>query len=161
MFRVLVLLLILPPMLMPPGMCICQFVQIGNVPAAPVSALPDRQSSVGHASSPRPDCACDSCRRARTASAGPGRGDDQPTQPPSERPSGPWPGKHWPGCPAAVGDVPLNVAVPTITAQADLTTAAGFFTPIAETVVSSGCVAPVLPPAASPPLFISHCALLI
>ncbi len=161
MFRALVLLLMLPPMLMPPGMCICQFVPIGKVPVAPVSALPDRQSSVGHASNPRPDCTCDSCRHSRTASAVPEGGNDQPTQPPTGGPSGPGPGKHWPGCPAAVGDVPLNAAVPHVKTQADLVATTNFFTPITETLVSRDRTQPVPSPTSSPPLFISHCTLLI
>lgn len=156
MFRALVLLLILPMLLMPPGMCICQFVPIGNVSAASVPAPPDRHPSVGHDSDPRPDCTCDSCCRARAAAV-PERGDDQPTQPPSD----PGPGKHLPGCPAAVGDVPLNAAVPPIKAQADLVATANFFTPITETLVSRDRTQPVPSRTSSPPLFISHCTLLI
>lgn len=160
MIRALVLLLILPMLLLPPGMCICQFVPIGNAPAAPVPASPDRQPSVGPASNLQPDRACDSCCRTRTAAV-PECGDDWPTQPPAERPSAPGPGKHWPGCPAAIGDLPLNAAVPPVKVQADLVATASFFTPITETVVSPDRTAPLPPPASSPPLFISHCALLI
>lgn len=156
MFRALVLLLILPTLLMPPGMCICQFVPIGEVPAAPTS-LSHRHPSVGHAADPRPDCTCDSCRRSRTADTAPERKDDQPTR----TPSGPGPGKHWPDCPAAVRDVPLNVAVPTVTVQADVVATISFLTPIVEAVASPDHAARVSPPVVSPPLFISHCALLI
>lgn len=154
------LLLILPMLLMPPGMCICQFVPIGNASAGPVPASPDREPSVGYAADTRSDCACRSCQRAGTASAVPERGDDRPTQPVGG-PSDPWPGKHWPGCPAAVVDMPLNAAIPPVKVQTDLVAAATFFTPTTETVVSPDRAAPLPSPTGSPPLFISHCALLI
>lgn len=160
MFRALVLLLILPMLLMPPGVCICQFVSIGNATAAPVPTSPSHNPPVGQASDPLPGCTCDSCRRARTASAVPEGVDDQPTQLP-EQPSAPGSGKHWPGCPAAVGDLPLNAAAPPVKVQADFVVAASFFTPITETVVSPHRAAPFLSPTSSPPLFISHCTLLI
>jgi hypothetical protein len=156
--RTLVLLLILPMLLMPPGMCICPFVPIGNATAASIPAPPDRERSVGRAPSPQQDRACDSCCRART-SAVPQRGDDQPTLPQSERPS--TPGKHLPGCPAAVGDLPLNVAVPPVKVQADFAAPDNFSTPVCETAAPSDCTRPVPTPTGSPPLFISHCTLLI
>jgi hypothetical protein len=161
MFRALVLLLILPPMLLPPGMCVCQFIPVGKASTAPVSAPPSRQTSLGHNTDPQPDCTCDSCRHARTAPTVPEGENEQAIRTPADGPSNPGPGKHLPCCPAAVVDVPLNVAVITVTTQVDLVVTAGFFTPVAETVVSPGRVAPVPPPVGSPALFISHCALLI
>jgi hypothetical protein len=57
--------------------------------------------------------------------------------------------------------VPLNAAVPPIKAQADLVATANFFTPITETLVSRDRTQPVPSRTSSPPLFISHCTLLI
>lgn len=155
MFRALVLLLILPPLLIPPGMCICQFVPIGKASAAPT---PSPHASVGQAAGPRSDCTCDSCRRSRTAAV-PERGDDRPTPPPGG--PVPVPGKHWPGCPAVGGLAPLSTVVLPAPVQADLVLAPDFYTPIAESDIPLDRTAPASPPFSSPPLFISHCALLI
>lgn len=155
MFRALVLLLLLPLLLLPPGMCICQFVPIGKASPVPTSAP---RATVGQAAEPRPDCTCDSCHRSQAAAA-PERGDDRPTQPPGG--PAPVPAKHWPGCPAAIGDMPLNMAVPPVKVQVDLTATADFLTTVAEAVVSLDRTTPVSPPVGTPPLFISHCALLI
>jgi hypothetical protein len=157
MFRVLVLILMLPPMLMPPGMCICQFAPLGKASDAPLSASPGRPHAVGNSTDPRPDCTCDSCRRARTTAAVPEGRDDQP----AGGPSAPGPGKHWPGCPAATGDAPLTTAIPTLTVQVDLSPAADTCIPVVIAVVQSGRAAPVPSPVISPPLFITHCTLLI
>jgi hypothetical protein len=157
MFRVLVLLLILPLLLMPPGVCVCQFFPIGNAAASP--AARDRNPSVGCASDPFPDCTCDSCH-ARAASAAPEGVDDQPARQPEQRPARGH-GEHWPGCPAAVGNLPIGAAVPPVKVQADFVVAASFFTPITVTAVSPGRAATVPPRTGSPPLFISFCTLLI
>jgi hypothetical protein len=53
------------------------------------------------------------------------------------------------------------MVVPTVTVQADLVAAAGFFTPVEVAVVSPVRATPIPAPAYSPPLFISHCTLLI
>lgn len=160
MLRTVASFLALLPMLMPPGMCICQFVPIENVSATPLAASPDRRGSVPHATDPRPDCNCNSCRHARAATVAPERGDGQPAWPPGGAPSAPGSGKHWPGCLAAMGDVPLATTVVPVAVQADVA-ATSFLTPVAAAVVSPDRVAPAPPPTASLPLFISHCALLI
>lgn len=158
MLRALVLLLMLPPMLMPPGMCICQFVPVGTA-SNPLPASSSRELSASHDASPRADCTCASCR-SQTGSALPTGSDNQPTQS-DDGPSRPGPGKHWPGCPAAADAAPFNMVVPAVTVQADLVAAAGFFTPVEVAVVSPVRPTPVPSPAHSPPLFISHCTLLI
>jgi hypothetical protein len=53
------------------------------------------------------------------------------------------------------------MVVPTVTVQTDLVAAAGFFMPVEVAVVSPVRVTPIPAPAYSPPLFISHCTLLI
>lgn len=47
MLRAMVLFLMLPPMLMPPGMCICQFVPDATA-SARLSASRDRELSASH-----------------------------------------------------------------------------------------------------------------
>lgn len=158
MLRALVLLLMLPPMLLPPGMCVCQFVPVGTVPA-PLSASRDRELSASHDANPRADCTCASCRSR--AGAAPSEGGDNAPTPRDDGPSRPEPGKHWPGCPAAADATPFNMVVPTVTVQADLAAATGFFTPVEVAVVPPVRATPVPAPAYSPPLFISHCTLLI
>lgn len=158
MLRALVLLLMLPPMLMPPGMCICQFVPTGTA-SAPPSASPVRELSASHDTNPRADCTCASCR-SQAGAALPADSDNQPS-PGDDGPSRHEPGKHWPGCPAAADATPFNMVVPTVTVQADLVAAAGFFTPVVVAVVSPVRATPIPAPAYSPPLFISHCTLLI
>lgn len=157
MVRVLVLLLIQPAMLMPPGMCICQFFPIGKVTYASANL----QRPVGQADHHQSDCSCESCAFAKTTSV-PECGDDRPNHhAPPQQPSAPSPGKHCPGCPAAVGESPLTFAVPTVTVQADLIAVATFYSPRTESVVPRERVAPPSPTPASPPLFISYCSLLI
>lgn len=159
MFRALVLLLILPQMLMPPGTCICQFVSIGEASGSiPASTSP--QPSPGRATGHRLDSPCDACHCSQSAAL-PERCDDQPSHAPDDGPSSPVPGKHWPGCPAVFGVAPFNMAVPTVEVQADFVATSGFCAPIAETVVPLDRAAPVSPSFGSPPLFISHCSLLI
>lgn len=154
MLRVLVLTLILPQTLLPQGMCICQFVTTGTPSAARQSRSPGRELAASHAATPRPDCSCDSCRSR------PVLVDDRPAPHPGDAPSGPGPGKHLPGCPAAVGDAPLGPTVPSVTVPPDLVVTAHFFAPTAKAVVSPVRV-PSVTPSGTQPLYISHCTLLI
>ena len=147
MLRALVLLTMLPPMLMPLGTA-----------SAPLPTSLTREFSAAHDASPRADCTCASCRPATAAL--PIGSDSQPS-PSDDGPSRPGPGEHWPGCPAAADAVPFNVVVPTVTVQAELVAAAGFFTPVEVAVGSPVRATSVPSPAHSPPLFISHCTLVI
>ncbi len=158
MLRALALILILPPTLLPQGMCLCQFVPTGT-PVASQSRSPGREPTASHAAPARPDCSCDSCRsqRAATDSA---EAVDRPVTPPGDTPTDRGPGKHWPGCPAAVGDAPLGPTVPSVTVLPDLVATPRFFAPTAPAVVSPGRI-PSVTPSGVPPLYISHCTLLI
>lgn len=157
MLRVLALLLMLPPTLLPPGMCVCQFVPLGKASAARQSPSHARGVSAAHAATPRPDCSCDSCRSPSTER---GAADDRPPPFSVESPADPGPGKHWPGCPAAVGAAPLDVVVTAVTAPADLVVLVDLFWPAPGAAVSRTPV-PMVTLRAIPPLYISHCALLI
>lgn len=155
MIRALVLLLILPTLLMPPGMCICRLMPAAS--ATPTPAFPSGKTTASHAADPRPDCSCDSCRARAAALAHSGSG----TEPTSPSPSDSGPAKHSPGCPAAADAAPLGLLLPTTTVQVDFVATSGLFTTISELVVSTVRVAPVPKLDCSPPLFISHCTLLI
>lgn len=159
MLRAVVTFLVSVPMLMPPGMCICQFAPTGKASAATWSEAA-RQPEVGHTSS-RPDCRCDSCREL-AATAGLPTGNEGNTSTPSDEvpPSGP--GKHAPGCPAALGAIPTKMVVSTVSIHLDTNLLVCFVSlavgPTSSVGRSRECMSP---PAASPPLFISHCTLLI
>lgn len=155
MLRALVLFLTLPTLLMPPGMCVCQFISFPQSSNPRVEPSP-RSTYASHPTNPRSDCRCDSCL-AHTASPPVGGTDEHPTDGPSRHS----PGKHWPGCPAAVGAGPATVILPAVTVPADLDTRVGIFVPVVECVVSPLRTTPVPSPALCPPLFISHCTLLI
>jgi hypothetical protein len=156
MFRAFVLLLMLPSMLLPQGMCFCQVVEIRKPPADSRPTSPDRKTTFAHGTTTRPDCACDSCR-LRPVSSAPAEGDDHPTHNPSD----PGPSKHWPGCPAELGCTPLTLLVPAVVVQADLVANDACLSPLSWAVVSPTRVASFPTRAISPPLFISHCTLRI
>lgn len=160
MVRSLVLLLILPRLLLPPGMCLCQFVAVGKASATPSSSPPSRDvPSASHAATARPGCPCDSCR-PRTPSADLGLDDDLPAKP-ADEPAAPGSGKHWPGCPlAAVGAELPNLVMPTVSVDVDHVSA-DCNTSLAVLVVPPLRAVPASAPAVSPPLYISHCSLLI
>ena len=153
MLRTVVTFLVAVPLLMPPGMCICQF-----APTARASTPTRSGGGAGHTADARPDCRCDSCRE-RAAPAGlPCRGEeDQPS--PDEGPFAP--GKHAPGCPAALGDVPTKMAASTVTIHLDANPVC-FFSVVARPAGPAGRGREsATARAASPPLFISHCSLQI
>ena len=150
MLNALVLLLTLPALLMPPGMCVCRLTPVSQTHAPVPSPTPGGPLELAHAANPRPDCSCESCRSRSEPS-------DDP-QSPTPEPCGP--AEHAPGCPAAAGAAPLSLVVPAVTVTVDLT--AFELTPL--------LLEPVAPPtrvrsapslAALRPLFLSHCALLI
>lgn len=154
MLRTVVTLLVVVPLLMPPGMCICQFAPNATA-AAGTGGRTERGLRAGHTAAPHSDCRCDSCCN-RTPAGGDERGpmptDDAP-------PAGP--GKHAPGCPAVLGDVPTKMAAPVVTLHFD---APGGFTgtrlPDPASPAGRGRERSTVS-ATSPPLFISHCSLQI
>lgn len=153
MIRPVLSLLAVLPMLMPPGMCLCQFV-------------PARAGGSGTSPSPTPaearhadDCRCESCRTsdAPSAPADDTRTNHQPTD--GSRPA-PRPG--WPCCPVALNAAGANTAVPIAPVLLPFTFPAG---PV-DLVTGLPCSPFARPdrdhePSHGPPLFICHCALLI
>jgi hypothetical protein len=156
MFRAFVLLLMLPTMLMPPGMCVCRFVPIGKSSAGHFPAHSSRSLLATHDAPASSDCACDSCRLRATLNFPILPGDQ-----PAHSPTGPGPAKHWPGCPAEIGELPLPLPAPTAEALVALDAIADPPSSVVSVASSRVRVAPLAPDFVSPPLFLSHCALQI
>jgi len=147
MFRLVLTLLIALPMLVPPGMCICQFAPVGSA-----SAGTSYQLEVRHAAG-RSDCRCESCS-GRVA-------DDHGRKvKPSDSPVVPKHDDHAPHCPAALGDLPTKMAVPALVIHLD--TDVGFVSAVVERNVFRAQDRDIVSHVStSPPLFISHCTLVI
>lgn len=104
MFRAVLTVLLALPMLVPPGMCVCQFVPCGHVRAGTTVSAPT-QVDVPVASGRCCRCASKSTRNERV----------EPTQLAGTRhvePRVPTPGPadHMPGCPASVEAAVRNVS---------------------------------------------------
>lgn len=148
--------LALVPMLMPPGTCICRLVPGGDSFAAPPIADLE-ETSPAPAAKVHANC-CEGCRTSKE-DAYARHHNEQPTKP-TDGPTQPAPEKHWPGCPAASDAIPLSVVVQPSTVPVDYVVEACYFTH-SETVATQVRSIRVPTPVVSPPLFISHCALLI
>lgn len=157
--RTLLLLLLAPALLMPPGVCLCQFVPCGESAGVPRSGLPasTRPSCGGQFEE---TCACAKRRLAadgrKPTAAAEGRaavfGDEKPAQ---------LPGKHSQGCPAVTGEDQAKLAqTPSpVLPSADLTCHVFQLVDTPARPAAREERAPVRP--VSSPLFIAHCALLI
>lgn len=157
MFRVLLTILIGLPMLMPPGTCICQFVPCGRA-SADETRLPSPGETAVSAGADSGGCG--HCRRrSEQTNQEPGKpgGESIPIDHSSPVPL---PGQHAPGCPAACTTSTEKVALPTSQVQTLLVLALDF---IGFTTVVKASIPAVqeLDHVHSPPLFLSHCKLLI
>jgi hypothetical protein len=142
-------------MLMPPGTCICRLVPGGGDSGGAVAV---HGQPVLHTTKDSANCCCEGCRTSKE-DAYARHHDEQPTKP-IDGPTQPAPEKHWPGCPAASDAIPLSVVVQPSTVPVDYVVEACYFTH-SETVATLVRSIRVPTPVVSPPLFISHCALLI
>jgi hypothetical protein len=147
MFRLVLTLLIALQMLVPPGMCVCQLARVGSASAGTSYPLEVRHAAV------HSDCRCESCS-GRVA-------DDHGRKvKPSDSPVAPKHNDHAPHCPAALGDLPTKMAVPALVIHLD--TDVGFVSAVVEQIaIGSRDREIVCHVTTSPPLFISHCALVI
>lgn len=158
MLRGFVTLFVSLQLLMPSGMCICQFAPVAN--AFIVASLRSGENANHHVSVAQNNCRCPVClgdessERVSTSTS--------PTSKSSqESPFIPRPAKHYPGCPAELGDMPTKIAVPTVTLEFD------DFEPVRVLDWSIGSLhtSPKKYRLAftlhSPPFFISDCTLLI
>lgn len=153
MLRAVLTVLIAVPMLMPPGMCLCQFASAASA-CSPSAPLHD----AGHPASV--DCCCDSCRERAGAISAVSQEEEKPR--PSDRPASPHPGKHAPGCPAALGDIPNKMATAAVTLHLDASPAVGFVSAVVSATAPRSHDRDIETVAIiALPLFISHCALLI
>lgn len=154
MFRAVITFLVAVPMLMPPGMCICQFAPTGTTTAG-TRTVAARTPAVGHSSSAGRNCRCDSCREQAPAPGG-------QESVPAGSPAHPEPGQHAPGCPALLGDTPTKMAAPALTLHLDADPLPTFVSAVVETSRARGRDRDAVGHAdSSPPLFLSHCSLLI
>jgi len=156
MIRTLVFLLVALPMLVPPGMCICQFDLTGRCsPAAVRVASAPEQASSGHERTPRSSCCC------RHRKGGAAEHLDRAGGLASEGGPGiPAGREHAPGCPAArsLDYFKVERNINSVAPPADL---AGFFAlpaiPARQALLISS------PAQARPalPVYLTLCTLLI
>ena len=140
-------------LLMPPGVCLCQFVSVDHLQHSITTLQPS-------ATVTRSQCSCGSCLHRLVSTE---RAEDAAVlEVSSPRPIAPQPEKHSPGCPAELGDMPTKIVSPGITLQSD-EYESGF-----PLVWTSESTKPLVRDferqtytAHFPPLFISHCTLLI
>lgn len=164
MFRAVVAFLAGLPMLMPPGMCLCQFLPRGEEFTAPPARQALSSGEVADASDETCDCRCG--HRHQRANRDDSAPDEIKTALRSaalsdcERPTSHLPANHQPGCPAATGASPTKTPMAAVPAQTpDL--AAGVVTLLGDAdSCNRMCHEPMAAPLA-PPLFLSHCSLLI
>lgn len=157
MLKLLVLFLVLPQMLMPSGMCICQCLSLAK--SGPESHG-DRTLTTSIGNNHRPECTCESCRLLVSAIDSTDIDTHDATS--TDDPCHSKPDMHCPGCPATVGVLPVNATVPNVLVQTDLVDSENIvrFTLLAI-VLPVHAVAPLDNPAILPPFFISQCSLLI
>jgi hypothetical protein len=154
MLRAVITFLIAVPMLMPPGMCICQLAPAGQVSGA--KPVFERQETVSHSVAARGTCRCESCREQQAP------GSDGRKQTPTGSPAQPEPGKHAPGCPALLGDMPTKMAATALTLLLDASPVSAFVSAIVETDSLRWRDRDTTAVTASPPpLFLAYCSLLI
>jgi hypothetical protein len=162
MFRVLLTILAGLPMLMPPGMCICQFVPCGRASADETRLPVPTDGAVTVAVDSGPSCGCGHRRsQSQQAKQKPGKPGGLENIPVDHSAPNPLPGQHAPGCPAALTAATEKVALPTSQLQTLLVLALDF---VGSAPVSSEMDGPserVTIRPHSPPLFLSYCTLLI
>lgn len=143
------------PLLMPPGMCICQFVPCGESTGSGLGGraeLERTRTSTG--------CSCAPRRGGTQAAAGgiPACRDSGTT--PGGQKSCPFPAKPWPDCPVVTGTAPDKFPTPApVLFTLDLASVVVWSVEVPATPV--GRVDHISLRPASSPLFISHCSLVI
>ncbi len=158
MLRGLVTLLVSLQLLMPPGMCICQFAPHAN--EVSVATLRDGQNAAHHTTEELRSCRCTACLSQVTHDRGtaPSELAQKPFQ---EEQNTPKPANHFPGCPAELGDMPTKMAVSNVILELDDFEAVSLVDRwIATDPVGREKDRLNFTPH-SPPFFISHCTLLI
>ncbi len=159
MFRLLLTILVGLPMLMPPGMCLCQFVPCGHA-SADETRLPS--SGEGAVNAVADSGGCGHCRsRSAQAKQEPGKPGNRENVPVEDSDPVPLPGQHAPGCPAALSAGTEKMALPTSQVQTLLLLALDCVGFTAASTNANIAVERVTSHVHSLPLFLSHCTLLI
>jgi hypothetical protein len=158
--RVVVTILVGVQALLPPGMCLCQFVpsathrqELRTPPAIPPATATHTDDSC---------CSCPACRpMARTDAPPPGEQTTPDLEAPHEHHPLPTPAAPCSGCPVVAAGPLARAVILDAPEQAPLANAVHFVAPLVE-VVSARADRPYLTPIpAASPLFVSHCAFLI
>ncbi|MFO0802689.1 MAG: hypothetical protein U0791_06145 [Gemmataceae bacterium] len=154
MFRLIVLLLMLPSLLMPPGVCICQFVPLRETRASssPVGLpVPSEHTKRAHS-----ECTCAACRSHLDVDQA-----DLLHGLPRSEPSPIDEHGHWPGCPAAINAVAHTLPLPVTTVPADVCSPPAVFTGVEPALIQPMLIKDRAATAQSPPIFLANCSLLI
>lgn len=158
--RTLLLLLVAPALLMPPGMCICQFVPCGEMTGSG-SADPSTLQWSGTSAAAN---GC-TCSHGREGSTGLKTGYGSKAEHLGGCPAGgekpcPSPGKPWPDCPVVTGTAPDKFTTPSPVLVAwDLASVAVWSLEV--TAVPTGRIHYAPFRLASSPIFIRQCSLVI
>lgn len=158
MIRFVATILVAVQALLPPGMCLCQFVPLGGT-ARPTSD-PVFSPLVAHVEDD--GCRCVACQKAAPAAASrPHEQTETDCEAPHERDPLPTPASPCSGCPVVSAGPAARVALPSAPEQAQFDTAAPFVVSTVEGFSTRAARPALLVKPAAPPLFVRHCAFLI
>ena len=152
MLRGVVTFLVSFQLFLPPGMCVCQLAPV----VKEVTGVTFRDGSNAEPSRSR----CSACHghEAFDRELTP---HELTTEAPQQEPNPPEPTKHFPGCPAELGDMPTKMTASTITLEFDEFEVVSFFEGSVISRIENREKDRLNSTPHSPPFFISHCALLI
>jgi hypothetical protein len=144
--RLFLLFLVTPALLMPPGMCVCQFAPCGEASREEVTAC-----AVQRAETTSTSCTCAHASRKQELPCECPDGDERPSR---------LPGKPWPDCPVVTGTAPDKFTTPSPVLLA-LDSAPPVAWALETPAVLGGRVSHAPPRIVAPPLFICQCSLVI
>ena len=163
MIRVWLTLLAVLPMLVPQGICLCQF-----LPCEQPASTPTAESTLSPVAAKTSSCSCSrhSSRGASSDRQGPGEGRQvhasiASAAPLPEERSSPLPHSHMPGCPALTAASARSAVLPVWTPVGLLSVAEGFATAVRPHPDVTRALSHDLLLFTSTPIYLSHCALLI
>lgn len=135
------------PMLMPPGICVCQFVPCGD------ASTEYQETSSETVAVATERCKCSTHRdKTELASTDELLAKLSPGHAPHE---------HAPGCPAKLGTTPNKIAPPPLVAPDALDLAVSYCWVEVQSIASRKLTDEVLVQGSPPPLFLAHCAFLL
>lgn len=160
MFRIVATILVGVQALLPPGMCLCQFVP---------SATHRQELRTAHAVPPATDthtddscCSCPACRpAARTDMSPSGEQTAADLDAPHEHHPLPTPASPCSGCPVVAAGPLARAAILDAPERAPLTYTVHFVTPLVEVVLARADRPRLTTIPPDSPLFVRHCAFLI